>query len=177
MVVAPLLLVACGGAKTSVDPPATAATFGTSAPTDGTSSQATSPTGQAARRPTDAAGVIAGLGDSGLPIGEVKVYTAADDLNQLLGRPGQYTSKASFHDTRLPADPAFGIDAGGSVEFFASEADARRRSDYVKTVTQSLSFAVEYSYLRGNALIRISRALTPDQAADYDAAGAELMRQ
>jgi hypothetical protein len=34
----------------------------------------------------------------------IKVSTAADDPNHLLGRPHGYTSKTAFADSRVPAD-------------------------------------------------------------------------
>lgn len=45
--------------------------------------------------------VVDGLRAAGLPIGEVQVFDASNDPNSQLGRPGQYTSKASFADTRI----------------------------------------------------------------------------
>jgi hypothetical protein len=173
------ILAACSGGSTPQELPT--ATSGSAVPSLAVSAAATStvatPTAAASKgSPTDSAGVLDGLKARDLPIGEVKVYTAEDDLNQLLGRPRQYTAKASFHDTRLPADPEFAIEAGGSVEFFASGADAKRRADYLKVVTQSFSFAVEYAFLKGNALLRVSRALTPDQAAAYESALTALMQ-
>lgn len=41
------------------------------------------------------------LKEKGLNIGKIVVYTEETDLNNLLGRPNQYTSKTIFEDTRL----------------------------------------------------------------------------
>jgi len=51
------------------------------------------------------------------------VYTAATDRNHLLGRPGGYTSKASFADSRIAPAAVQGftpgdVELGGSVEMF-----------------------------------------------------------
>jgi hypothetical protein len=122
----------------------------------------------------------------------VRSFSAEDDPNKLLGRPGQYTSKANFHDNRLeapvsrgkcdpvpagapssaepvchdtPKDP--GVDDGGSVEFFASAGDAKRRHEYVSKLTEATPPFAEYSYLGGAVLLRLSHELTPSQAKAY----------
>jgi hypothetical protein len=51
----------------------------------------------------------------------IQTYTDATDPNHLLGRPGQYTSKVNFVDSRLapPSNPALiDVNDGGSVEAF-----------------------------------------------------------
>jgi len=113
--------------------------------------------------------VVLRLKALGIPIGAFKTYTVSSDENHLLGRPGQYTSKVNFRDTRLPA-AKFDISGGGSVEVFASNADAQRRYKYVHAVTQSASMFVEYEYLDGRVFLRLSSTLTPQQAKAYAAA-------
>lgn len=102
------------------------------------------------------------------------VYTAESDPNRLLGRPGQYTSAASFTDTRVPAELAGGspgsVEAGGKVEVFASEAEVTRRKQYIDQIAQASPLAVEWSYISGNTLVRVSRGLTEPQAQEYRAA-------
>jgi hypothetical protein len=44
--------------------------------------------------------VITALRHAGLPIGAVRYYKARSDPNKLLGRPFQYTGKATFRDHR-----------------------------------------------------------------------------
>lgn len=82
------------------------------------------------------------------------VYTADTDPNNLLGRPGGYTSKASFIDERIDVSQVLGdrpgaVDVGGSVEVFEDAAAARQRADYVRQVTQVLPAFVEYDYMSG----------------------------
>jgi hypothetical protein len=104
------------------------------------------------------------------------VYNAQTDPNKLLGTPNLYVSKAAFTDSRI--DPAQASDAeigsielGGSVEVFVDEADARARKQYIDQTIAELPIDVrEYSYLRGPELLRLSRRLTPEQAAEYEAA-------
>jgi hypothetical protein len=104
------------------------------------------------------------------------VYNAQTDPNQLLGTPHSYVSKAAFTDTRInPAqandtEPG-SIELGGSVEVFNNEADAQARKQYLDQTLAELPIAVrEYSYLREPVLLRVSRRLTPEQAAEYQAA-------
>lgn len=104
-----------------------------------------------------------------------KTYTAANDPNHLLGRPNGYSSKAAFADSRVPADQVEymaqdAVERGGSVEVFADEAGAKARMQYIQTLAQGFPGAVEYDYVHGAVLVRVSRILTPDQAKDYEAA-------
>jgi hypothetical protein len=125
--------------------------------------------GSAARH--EASDVLALLKARGLPISGYVRYTAATDENHLLGRPGQYVSKLNFKDTRIPTEESLGdptsIDAGGSIETFTNEADAKKRLAYVSAITQSVQFAAEYEYRVGTVLLRVSNVLTPDQARAY----------
>lgn len=159
-----VFLVACGGAES-----APAAVTGQSSPSQEVTEPA--PSSSVAAEPT-AESVVAALKAAGLPVGDVKAYTAEDDPNALLGRPGQYIGKAAFHDTRISADVAgaFDVQRGGSVELFASAGDAEQRSEYVAAATQAISPLAEYDYQHGEILLRLSHELTPEQAAEYEAA-------
>jgi hypothetical protein len=119
--------------------------------------------------PTD---VLATLKQQGLPIGNSLAYTAETDRNNLLGKPGQYTAKITFADTRLvPAGgDEFDVYNGGSIEFFASEGDARKRVAALTVAIGNIPDLQEYSFLDGNRLLRISQRLTPDQAREYETA-------
>lgn len=104
------------------------------------------------------------------------VYTADTDPNKLLGRPNGYTSKASFTDSRVKAAEAKdgntgSVDLGGSVEVYADDAAAAARKQYIDGVMKaSPALGTEYSYVDGPVLLRVSQELTPDQAAEYEAA-------
>ena len=116
--------------------------------------------------------VIATLKQQGLPIGESLAYTAETDRNNLLGRPGEYIAKIMFADIRLvPAGgDEFDVYNGGSIEFFASEDDARKRAATLTAATGNISDLAETSYLDGKRLLRISKRLTPDQSKQYETA-------
>jgi hypothetical protein len=116
-----------------------------------------------------AAQVVAKLQSGGLPVGQVTVFTASTDPNTILGRPHQYTGKATWVDSSLPApfDPT-DTSAGGSVEVFASADDLQTRSQYIANIAKTPLFA-EYDYISpaGLVLLRLSSKLIPDQAQKY----------
>jgi hypothetical protein len=125
-----------------------------------------------------AADVVQALATGGLPIAEVLVYDAATDPEALLGRPGQYIAKASWRDSRIGEAATgvsqTGIAAGGTVEVFASEADRAARERHIAEVTGVSPLLAEYRYSRGLIILRVSRFLAPDEAAEYGA-GLELV--
>ena len=105
--------------------------------------------------------------------------TAENDPNHLLGRPNQYTSKATFSDTRIAASDVTGadkgdVDRGGAIEVFANPADAKARATYIQNVTKAMSALAEYDYVHGTVLVRVSHYLTPKQAGEYEAAAKAL---
>jgi hypothetical protein len=113
--------------------------------------------------------VISGLRSEGMRIGLTRYYTPTTDPNKLLGRPGQYRGKATFRDRRVKGETELAVDAGGSVETFASKSDAKRRYDFVSALGKTALFA-EYDYLEGTVLLRVSHNLTPAQAKAYERA-------
>ncbi len=122
--------------------------------------------------------VVLKLRAAGLPVGKIRVYDASNDGTRLLGRPGQYTGKVNFRDTRIEDGGAgFAVSSGGSIEIFATRADAKRRSDFVSAIFESASPSIpsEYDYLVGNAFLRLSHVLTPAQARKYEAVVRRLL--
>lgn len=99
------------------------------------------------------------------------VYTAATDPNKLLGRPGGYTSKADFTDQRAKPNLDDEVQHGGSVEVYKDPAAAKKRDEYIAKILEGMpAFGAEYHYVKGGILLRVSGALTPEQAAEYEAA-------
>jgi hypothetical protein len=134
------------------------------------------PTGGA---PLTAGQVAARLATAGLPLTVVVVYTASTDPNHLLGRSGGYTSKVAFTDPRVPeqdrSSVAGSVENGGSVEVYPDAAGATARADYVRAFAAgSPALFGEYTYTRGTVVLHVSRFLTPEQAAGYEAALATL---
>jgi hypothetical protein len=145
----------------------------------GQTAQEASPAASPAPGPQTAAQVVDGLKAAGLPITKVTVYTAETDPNDLLGRPNGYTSKAAFSDGRLKGDDVRGVEEGsvtlgGGVEVFATEAEARKRMQYIQSVLEAMEMlGTEYDYVEGPVLLRLSQLLTPEQAKQYARALAE----
>lgn len=103
-----------------------------------------------------------------MDIGAVTVWTAATDGNQLLGRPGGYTSAATIVDSHLACtDPS--TDCGATVEVFDTSDQAHARSQYIQSLLGGM-LGTEYHYFSGSALLRVTGHLTPDQAMAYDTA-------
>ena len=100
------------------------------------------------------------------------VYTADTDPNHLLGRPGGYVSKTAFIASRVSKIDVEGmrsdaVERGGSVEVFPDEQGAQNRVKYIQAIASGFPAAVEYDYLSGPVLVRVSRMLTPAQASEY----------
>jgi hypothetical protein len=155
-----LLLSACGGGQGASD------TSAAQAPQTTAQAPASAPTRKAA--PALTASQLA----SALDAGKVRTWTAEDDPNKLLGRPGGYTSAATVVDKRVdcddPKEP--GASCGATVEVFASAAAAKARSDYIQAILSGGgAFGTEYHTLAGPALLRVTGELTPAQASKYAA--------
>ncbi|WP_261554052.1 PGRS family protein [Frankia tisae] len=146
-------------------------------------------TGAAAAPGTHAGALTAGqvaiaLGREGAPLTSVTVYTAESDPKKLLGRPGGYTSKATFSDTRIsPAGLDEGsapdaVDRGGVVEVFPTAEGATARAKFIQATLQGAQGVLgsEYDYTAGPVLVRVTGTLTPAQAAVYERATAGATR-
>jgi len=132
------------------------------------------PTPTAVAPPSFSAAYLLGvLKAAGLPLSEIQEYTAETDPNHLLGRPGQYLVKASWHDARLPATPRPGqieVSDGGGIEVFTTAAQAQSRADYIQSLAKGLPALAEYDFVHGPILLRVSKKLTPAQADEYQKA-------
>jgi hypothetical protein len=172
-IVAVAALPGCSSSSTTASTPAVAA------PPAGASSAAPTAAAPAAKPKVDAARAVAAITKAVPTAKQGVVITDANDRNHLLGRPGQYTSKVTFTDSRIQAGDVDGLDPddverGGTVEVFATPADAKARADYIQGVVKSLPALLEYDYPHGAVLVRLSRFLSPSQASDYDKVGASL---
>ena len=172
IIVSALLISACGGsAQTSSSPTATT-TVKVSPTTPPTPSPTPKP--QIAHYGQTADQILHGLKAHGLHIGASFTYTADNDVNKLLGRPGQYNGKINFKDTRISSTNQganISVSDGGSIEVFANATDAQHRFAYIQAIsTSGNALFAEYEYLDGVAILRISSQLTPSQASAYKAA-------
>ncbi|HEX9988455.1 MAG TPA: hypothetical protein VGE45_08265 [Chloroflexia bacterium] len=67
-----------------------------------------------------------------------------------------------------PADPReINVSDGGGIEIFPDAERAKARFDYIQEFGKSLPILVEYGYLNGPVLLRLSKELTPTQAKEY----------
>lgn len=168
---------ACGSSSTPAAPPAAATP--TALPPAASPSQppATTPPAPA---PTpsatlDAAAVVAKLHAAVPSIAAGVTITAESDPNKLLGRPGQYTSKTTFTDSRIKAADVDGEDKdsvarGGAVEVFATAEDAAARVTYIQGIVKTMPAFLEYDYAKGAVVLRASKQLTPAQVDSIKAA-------
>ena len=95
-----------------------------------------------------------------MPMTNIQVFTAENDPNEFLGRPGQYIGKASWKDSRFE-------DAEGTVEVFKNNKDLQNRKKYLESVFEEYPTFVQYVYVHKNAILRVDKELTPDQAEEY----------
>jgi hypothetical protein len=161
-------LVGCAGGS---DDAAGNSTASSSPAAEGSTSAASETTAAS----LDAPAVLQKLQAAGLPITDSIVITEDNDPNNLIGRPGQYTSKVVFADQRtgVALDRTTpDNEAGGSVEVFADAAAAKTRSDYIQKTLSSLGpvAGTEYHYLTGTALVRVAGTLPPSAAGQYETA-------
>lgn len=163
-----LLAAGCGSTATGSGPAASPTATRTATPAS------VHPT-SAAPAILTASQVTAALRQAGLPITKVTAYTAADDPNHLLGRPGQYTSKTEFADTGIHGEAGNGVAAGGSVEVYPAAGQAMTRARYIQRIVQAApALGVEYDYVAGDVVLRVSGQLTPAEAAGYGKALAKI---
>ena len=142
---------------------------------DGTKSGTADGTGTQAM---DATAVAKELKRAIKKVTEVRTITEDNDPNDLIGRPNGYTSAAVLVDSRieLPCDKKEpSADCGAKVEVWKPAEDAKRRSDYIQTVTKEAGMlGSEYNYLDGAVLLRVAGEIKPSVAKKYEAAFEEL---
>jgi hypothetical protein len=108
---------------------------------------------------------VAQLQTSGMPVTATVVHTPESDPNKLLGRPGQYTGKINWTDTRTGA----AAQGDATIELFADRQTLDARKAYVEPFTKTSLFA-QYLYAHPTrlALMRLPHELTPEQAKQYE---------
>jgi hypothetical protein len=170
-IVAAAGLTGCAGSSTS----STGSQTTPAASPHSTAVATPAPSGPAAELAgKDAAAVVAWLKAHDVPVAVTTIYDENTDPNNLLGRPGGYSSKAAFQDARVPADK-YGSEAddpnrGGSVEVFAAQKDAVTRARDVQGKLKTFGLGTEYDYVVGGVLVRVTGTVAPTQAASYQIA-------
>lgn len=110
--------------------------------------------------------VVDALIDSDIDLLDWTIFDADTDPNKLLGRPGQYISKATFWDARI-GDPERGPDAG-TIETFRTDRDLLDRMRYVTEIGRQMPMLVQYQFRRGLILLRLNNGFTPEAAKEYE---------
>ncbi|MCQ1957028.1 hypothetical protein NNX39_10995 [Arthrobacter sp. zg-Y826] len=153
-------------AKTSPAP----TTTGTTTPATPSTAPSTSAPADDAAHPLTAITVAQRLQAAVPTITSVIEVTEANDSTGSIGQPGKYTSAAWIADTGAAATEN-SVVGGAVVEVFASEAEAQARlSALQQHIGQGPAFNAEYHYLQGTVLLRVSGALSSEQAALYEQA-------
>ncbi|WP_203924735.1 hypothetical protein [Rugosimonospora africana] len=98
------------------------------------------------------------------------------DPNNLIGRPSEYTSRASFDVAGGdPNGDRYTTDRGGVIEVFPDAATAKARAEYIQTqLNANPVLGTEYDYLTGSVLVRITGKVKPSVAGKFQAAVAGL---
>lgn len=158
----------CGGdGGNSADSTTTTASRSTATVPTTTTTEATTTT----VAPPTASSLVQALGAAGLPIGTSVIYAAETDPNSNLGRPGQYTGKVAWIDTRVDCplgEPDF--TCGGTAEEFANAGDRDQRYEYLGGFADQPPIGGFYMWRLPNMVVRVGYALTPAEAAEYGAA-------
>lgn len=105
-------------------------------------------------------------------ITEIEAVTEETDINGLLNKQRGYTSSIYFRDTLVDMDKVYveegaedlisvGTDAGGCIEVYANEDDAKNRDTYLSQFDGTIFASGHYGV--GTIIIRTSNALTGTQ--------------
>ncbi|AVT39620.1 hypothetical protein C6W10_27850 [Plantactinospora sp. BB1] len=110
--------------------------------------------------------------DAGLPVTNIAAQNEDTDPNDLLGRPGGYTSRASADVPGGDRDAdKYGIDRGLVVEVFATAEDADARSKFIqKTLKEIQIMGTEYHYQPTDrrVLVRLTGKIKPSVAGKFE---------
>lgn len=100
---------------------------------------------------------------------DLQKVTVKNDPNDLLKRPGGYTSAAYIYDENSEAiDQGLDVDLGAKIESFKTERDARSRYNYLKQLfSDSPILGGEYTYIEGPVLLRVAQDVPPKVARKY----------
>lgn len=163
-----MTLTACGGGASGTPAPTATVTV-TAAPSTVPASPTPTPTPISEM---NAAAIARILKQQVKGVRRLTVINEDNDANNLIGRPGGYTSAAVLTDKQGDtSDSEPGVAWGATVEVFPSHADAQRRKDYIQGIlTSSPMLGTEYDYVADGALLRVTGKLKPSRAKEYETA-------
>lgn len=97
-------------------------------------------------------------------LGEYTIRTEEDD--QLLGRPGYYTSKVSFRINSVEYNEADPYD--GSIQVYETVGDAQKDYDTYEALFESLPLAAEYITICDRTIVRMKFDVVPSTETVYE---------
>lgn len=143
--------------------------------------------------PTSAKEVVRRMKELGIPITDEINYTAENDVNEKLGRPGEYTEKTNWNDddsikSKLKKDKerykgmssnitasvlkqmekTYRKSLDNTIEKFDNTEDLNKRYEYIKSLSDSTSIVNQYLYKQDNYLMRVSYDVSPTNAKKYE---------
>jgi hypothetical protein len=114
------------------------------------------------------ADVVSALQAAVPQVTKVVKLTAANDPNDMLGRPNGYTAAWRLYDSRSSCDTPLDTTCGAAVEVWPTNSDAKARSAYIQGILKSApALGSEYDTVSGPILLRVTGKLTPKEAAAY----------
>lgn len=119
------------------------------------------------------ADLAAALQTSVPDITKVVEITEDNDTNDLIGRPGQYDQATFLASSELACDGDYNglsVDCGAKLERWGSADDAKARMDDIQKKLKDYGLGSEWDYLAGRILLRVSGAIEPSLAAEYEKA-------
>jgi hypothetical protein len=127
----------------------------------------------AAQSPTSSVRDATAIGDAirqkVASVTKVVTITEDNDPNHKIGRPGGYVSAAVLYDSGAKCT-GLGVGCGATVEVWPTEGDARARADYVQAALRANPIlGTEYGFVSGPVLLRVSGAIKPSVAKNYEA--------
>ena len=176
-VIAPVLMVSLSACSSSEATPAVTVTATQTVEASPAPTPSPSPSASATPAPTstpkpelpDALTIADALAEEVDSAYDVQKVTVKNDPNDLIGRPGSYTSAAYIYDENSESyDTGLTIDNGAKIEVFKTERDARSRYNYLRdTIRDNPILGAEYTYIEGPVLLRVAQDVPPKVARKY----------
>ena len=157
----------------------------TTTPTsNNTTQQATVNTAPVVEQPLDLETIMGNVKTQFTTVQDTKIYTEENDPNDnQLGKPGFYTAGAAFWDTRTKFSEeyseekgAWGVEAGGSIEVYATEQDAATRAAYLNQFAGNALLDPGALQQVGKVVVRASYKFTKSQQDEIIAFLAEQVK-
>jgi len=112
--------------------------------------------------------LIQGFRDAGIPIESYIIFNDYNDLHGFfVARQDECLEKLIFTDARIPANKSYSY--VNSIESYRDSYGAGMRAKQIKEFQVQNHATIEYVYQREKLVLILSRELSADQAAAYEA--------